>query len=526
MRIFLRLDELEGGQITHRWGTGIKLSNFYGIEIADFAAETAKLSLWIAEYQMNQRFKMLFGETRNPFPLVEGGQIVHDNALHRDWHEVCPPPEDETVETYIVGNPPYLGARNQKAEQKADMKKIFAPITKSYKNLDYVAAWYIKAADYCQKQNAQSALVATNSICQGEQVALLWPYIFDPGIEIGFAHQSFKWKNLATNNAGVTCVIVGLRKKSNDKKVLFHDDVARTVSNIGPYLIEMHNSIVLSTNKPLNGLPSMIKGNMPYDGGNLILSPKEKDDLVDKFPEAQRLMRELIGSQEFVRGIERWCLWIEDEDLDLALSIPPIAERIEKVKKMRLGSTDSGAHKLASRSHQFREMNKAKEHLFIIPSVVSENREYISVGFDDHKSCISNLAFALYDAPVHVFSILSSSLHEVWIKAICGQLETRVRYSSKLGYNTFPIPPLSSDQKAELEEHAWAIIGARDAHPGKTIAWLYDPKTMPQNLRDAHQALDDALEKIYIGRPFKDDTERLEHLFKMYEKMVAKKGGK
>lgn len=526
MRIFQRLDELEGGQITHRWGTGIKLSNFYGIEIADFAAETAKLSLWIAEYQMNQRFKMLFGETRNPFPLVEGGHIVHDNALHRDWHEVCPPPEDETVETYIVGNPPYLGSTYQNKDQKADMEKIFAPITKSYKNLDFVTAWYIKAADYCQKQNAQSALVATNSICQGEQVALLWPLIFDRGIEIGFAHQSFKWKNLATNNAGVICVIIGIRKKSNEKKILFHDDVARTVNNIGPYLIEMHDVIVRKSSKPVNGLPPMDYGNKPVDGGNLILSPHEKEKLLEDYPQAAPLIRRLYGSQELIKGIERWCLWISDEDLPLAQSIPPIAERIRKVREKRLESTDTGANKMAERSHQFREMNSPQEYAICIPRVSSDNRAFIPIGLTNEDSAIIDSAFAVYDAEPYVFSIISSSMHIAWIKAICGKLKTDYRYSNALGYNTFPIPPLSSDQKAELEEHAWAIIGARDAHPGKTIAWLYDPKTMPQNLRDAHRALDDALEKIYIGRPFKDDTERLEHLFKMYEKMVAKKGGK
>lgn len=526
MRIFQRLDELEGGQITHRWGTGIKLSNFYGIEIADFAAETAKLSLWIAEYQMNQRFKMLFGETRNPFPLVEGGHIVHDNALHRDWREVCPPPEDETVETYIVGNPPYLGSTNQNKEQKEDMASVFKPYTKKYKKLDYVTCWYIKAADYCQKQNAQSALVATNSICQGEQVPLLWPHIHSKGIEISFAHQAFEWKNLATGNAGITCVIVGLRKRSSAKKVLFNDDTARTVSNIGPYLIEMHDVIVEPATRPLNGFPQMRRGNQATDGGNLILSPKEKNDFIKKHPELESLIRRLYGSQEYIKNTERHCFWIEDENLNTIKAIPEICERIENVKKLRLASPDPGANKMANRPHQFREMHVAKEHLIIVPKVTTGVRRYYPAGFLDAENIISDLAFAIYDAPVHLLALILSRCHVLWIKHVCGGMRSHYRYSNTLGYNTFPIPPLSSDQKAELEEHAWAIIGARDAHPGKNIEWLYDPKTMPQNLRDAHRALDDTLEKIYIGRPFKDDTERLEHLFKMYEKMVAKKGGK
>ncbi len=527
MRIFLRLDELEGGQITHRWGTGIKLSNFYGIEIADFAAETAKLSLWITEYQMNQRFKMLFGETRNPFPLVEGGHIIHDNALHRDWHEVCPPPEDETVETYIVGNPPYLGAKWQGKDQKDDMHRIFGEFTKNYKNLDYVAAWYFKAADYCQRQNAQSALVATNSICQGEQVALLWPLIFDLGIEIGFAHQSFKWKNLATNNAGVICVIVGLRKKSNDKKILFHDDVARAVSNIGPYLIEMSDVIVRKSTNPLNGLPQINYGNMTVDGGHLILSAKEREDLIKDYPESETLVRRLYGSQELVKGIERYCLWIKDEQLKLANSIPIIAKRIAACKKMRLESKRQATRDLSDNSHRFGFISSEhKDHAIIIPRLTTSTRPYIQAGILNSSEMPNDQVYTIADAPMYMFSVLSSLLHIIWIKSVCGYFKTDYRYSNTLGYNTFPIPSLSSDQKTELEEHAWAIIGARDAHPGKTIAWLYDPKTMPQNLRDAHRALDDALEKIYIGRPFKDDTERLEHLFKMYEKMVAKKGGK
>jgi len=314
--------------------------------------------------------------------------------------------------------------------------------------------------------------------------------------------------------------------KSNEKKILFHDDVARTVNNIGPYLIEMHDVIVRKSSKPVNGLPPMDYGNKPVDGGNLILSPHEKEKLLEDYPQAAPLIRRLYGSQELIKGIERWCLWISDEDLPLAQSIPPIAERIRKVREKRLESTDTGANKMAERSHQFREMNSPQEYAICIPRVSSDNRAFIPIGLTNEDSAIIDSAFAVYDAEPYVFSIISSSMHIAWIKAICGKLKTDYRYSNALGYNTFPIPPLSSDQKAELEEHAWAIIGARDAHPGKTIAWLYDPKTMPQNLRDAHRALDDALEKIYIGRPFKDDTERLEHLFKMYEKMVAKKGGK
>ncbi len=523
MRIFQRMDELGGGTLTWREQSGVKLSNFYGIEIADFAAETAKLSLWIAEYQMNQQFKNLFGEAPPDFPLKEGGHIHTGNALRLDWQEVCPKPDDEEAETYICGNPPYYGRQKRTPEQREDLEIVFNNFLKKHKNLDYVAAWYLKAAQYMQKIKSEAAFVATNSICQGQHIALLWPLIFNLDAEIGFAHQSFKWKNLATKNAGVTCVIAGLRNGVNGSSRLFEDGVCRKVSHINPYLIEMPDIIVTSSRDPLNKLPPMQFGNMAYCNGNLILSASEKDHLLEHFPETARLIKRLYGSQELIKGIERYCLWISDANLPLARSISLIVERIEKVRKFRLGSSDKGGVKLAERSHQFREMNEAKEHAIIVPSVTSDLRPYVQVGLLGPDDIISNLAFGIYDAPIYLFALISSALHIVWIKAVCGKLKTDYRYSNTLGYNTFPIPPLTDDHKQTLEDHAWNIIAARENHPGKTIAWLYDPQTMPDNLLAAHKALDDTLEKIYIGRPFKNDTERLEHLFKMYAEMTAKK---
>jgi hypothetical protein len=511
----------------HRWKSNIKLSNFYGIEIADFAAETAKLSLWIAEYQMNQRFKTLFGETRDPFPLVDSGHIIHDNALHVDWHDVCPLPNDDEVETYIVGNPPYLGSLNQADEQKADMARIFKNVFKTYKDLDYVAGWYFKGAEYCAKTDSQCAFVATNSICQGEQVAMLWPLILNMGLEIGFAYKSFKWKNLAASNAAVICVIVGLRKKQNSRKIIFDGDQLRVVENINPYLIDARNVIVRKQNESLSTLPKMDYGNKPTDGGNLILSPTEAETLLLKYPQVKNLVRRYWGSKEFIRGNERYCFWIEDRDLELIQNIPEIQHRIENVAKLRKESRGKQANDNAKTPHRFVFAPHVEGDAIIIPRVFSENREYMTVGFlDGETNIISDSAAAIYNAQPYIFSVLSSKIHIIWARAIGGRLKTDLRYSNTLIYNTFPIPVLSNDQKLELEEHAWAIIGARDSHPGKTIAWLYDLKTMPKNLLDAHRSLDDCLEKIYIGRAFKDDTERLEHLFKLYEKMIAKKSGK
>jgi len=509
--------------IIRQWSlpmTGVRLTQFFGIELTDFAAETAKLSLWIAEYQINELFKAEFGSAPPALPLSDSGNIVHGNACRVDWLNVCP--HKESCETYIVGNPPYLGSGQQSVGQKDDMKAVFSDNGNAYKRLDLVACWFAQAAVFCKLGNAAFAFVSTNSICQGEQVNLLWPSIINNGLEIGFAHQSFKWKNNATKNAGVTCVIVGVRPVSKARKVLYLGDHARTVDNINAYLIEMDNVIVLKRSTPLFESPIMVKGNQPTDNGNLLFLNEDKDSLLCDYPEAEKFLRRFYGSQEFIRGIERWCLWIEDDGLNHALLIPPIASRILATKKMREASVDSGTRNLANTPHQFREMHSAQNHLIIVPSVSSEKRNYLPVGVLSPNSMVSNLAFAIYDAPDYLFSVLSSRLHAIWTAAVGGQLETRLRYSNTLVYNTFPLPDLSNEQKEILEEHTIEILGAREAHPGKTIAWLYDPETMPANLLQAHKELDDALEQMYIGRPFRNDTERLEHLFKLYASMIKK----
>jgi hypothetical protein len=506
--------------------TGVLLTQFFGIELADFAAETAKLSLWIAEYQMNEQFKAEFGSAPPALPLRDSGNIVHGNSLREDWLKVCPPKEG--TETYVVGNPPYLGSTNQDVQQKLDMEKIFAPITKAYKNLDYVAAWYVKAADYGVLVESQAAFVATNSICQGEQVQMLWPLIQKRGSEIGFAHQSFKWRNNAAHVAGVTCVIVGIRRKSAARKILYSGELAKQVRNISPYLIDMDDTIIEKESAPLNGLPKMDWGNKATDDGNLILSPDQKDAIAREYPQAKPLMLRLYGSQEFIKGVERWCLWISDENRELAESIPPIRERIDAVAKFRSESIAESTRDYAKYSHRFRQIQNFGSDAVLVPKTFSEDRLYFTIGFSDGATSIINDAcFAIYDAEPYVMAILSTRLHAVWVSTVCGQLETRIRYSNTMGYHTFPVPLFSDVQRQELEDHAWSIIAAREAHPGKTIAWLYDPETMPDNILQAHRALDETLERICIGRAFKSDTERLEYLFKQYAAMKkkAKAGG-
>jgi hypothetical protein len=516
-RILLRLREL--GESSRQWelassSSGIPLSNFYGIELADFNVETAKLALWIAAFQMDAVYKAEFGSRPAALPLQASGQIHQGNALAVNWLDVCP---NDGSETYIVGNPPYLGSSQQDDDDKRDMTRVFSSVTDNYKNLDFVAAWYLKAADYGRKVNSQAAFVATNSICQGEQVAMLWPLIFERGCEISFAHQSFKWRNNAADVAGVTCVIVGIRNKSSSKKLLYTGDLGKTVKNIGPYLLDMDDTIVNKATYSINGLPKMEKGNMPTDDGNLILSTEEKVELIDSHPDAARFVKKYFGSTEFINGSDRWCLWITDEEVSYAMEIKPIANRIKAVGEFRKKSEAPSTRDYAKYPHRFRQIQDYGSDAVLVPIHFSEDREYLTLGFADGKSTIlSNACFAIYGAEPWVMALMSSKLHAAWIGAICGRIRNDIRYSNTMGYNTFPLPDLSQAQKDALEEHTWAIINAREMHPGKSIAWLYNPETMPDNLLNAHKDLDLTLETIYLGRAFKNDTERLEHLFKRY----------
>lgn len=524
MAIFKEIDN-----VTKTFSTqfsGIHLGNFYGIELDDFAHEVAILSLWLAEHQMNQSFFKEFGRTKPALPLKETGNIVHGNACRVDWESVCPKndastPLSDQNEIYILGNPPYLGSSMQSAEQKDDMALVFKGL-KDYKNLDYIAAWFLKGANFIQNQNAQFAFVSTNSICQGEQVALLWQHIFKKNLEIGFAHTSFKWKNNAKANAGVTVIIVGLRNDFNKtQKVLFVENRKIFVNNINAYLANGKDIIIEKRNTPLSIIPNMIYGNKPVDGGNLLLTPNEKEELLKQYPSSIKYLKKILGSEELINGKDRWCLWIDDNSLTEAELIPPIKERIGRVKAMRLMSKDSGTNKMATKAHQFREMYCAAKDLVVIPAVSSENRTYIPMGFFDKDVVVTNRNFAIYDSDYYIFGLISSLMHMVWVQAVAGRLETRINYASTICYNTFPFPPISERQKQELEESVYRILEEREAHSEKTLAQLYDPDKMPEGLRTAHRQNDLAVERCYRSKPFESDEERLEYLFKLYELMIA-----
>lgn len=517
MEIYQRLRELNVNYQTLFTRPQIQLTQFHGIEIDDFAHEIATLSLWLAEHQMNVKFKQNLGILVPPLPLKPGGHIICGNATKLDWNEVCSA-KDQT-EVYVLGNPPYVGSTYQSDEQKLDMDRVFHGV-KNYKNLDYISCWFMKGAGYVSSnQNARLAFVSTNSICQGEQVELLWPHIFGKGLEISFAHRSFKWQNNAKHNAGVTVVITGLRRPSMDKKMLFGSNSVQVVENIGPYLSAGKNLIVEKESKPISNLPKLTYGNKAVDGGNLILERHDLDQLLGQYPEAAVLVKKLLGSNEFINGTQRWSLWIPDDKLDFAQSIPPIAKRIEAVRKMRLASKDAGARLLAERAHQFRDFIPIETNCFLVPKVSSERREYIPIGFLHNDSIITDLAFGIYEPEAWVFAMLSSKMHNVWVRAVGGRLEERIRYSSGLCYNTFPFPNISERQKEALATHAFDVLGEREKHAEKTIASLYDPDSMPEKLLKAHQDLDAAVERCYRSRVFGDDEERLQYLFSLYEQM-------
>lgn len=500
----------------------ILLEQFYGIEIDDFAHEVAILSLWLAEHQMNQYFEeQLVGYTEHKsiIPLKKSGTIIQGNATRKNWKDICP--INLIDEVYIIGNPPYLGARLQDTEQKADMSIVLNGI-KGYNNMDYIVCWFYKAADYIKALNAKVALVTTNSICQGEQVALIWPHIFSNNIEIDFAHQSFKWTNNAKGNAGVSVIIVGLRNISKSPKYLFKDNLQKLAKNINPYLLDASNVIVIGRSKSLSKFPEMSFGNMPNDKGFLLLSEEEKDDLVNNHDNARKYIKQFSGGAEFVRGIKKYCLWIDDNALQDAYKIPKIQERINRVEIHRLSSKREATRNLAETPHQFGEIRHQNTDSIIIPATSSERRDYIPIGFLNDETIISNSAMAIYNAEPWLFAIVTSRMHMVWVRAVGGKLETRYRYSAKLCYNTFPFPDISTKQKENLNLYVFAILDERAKHSGKTMAWMYNPDTMPNGLKQAHQELDEAIEKCYRLQPFKNDTERLEYLFKLYEEMIKK----
>lgn len=496
--------------------SSITLSQFYGIEIDDFAHEIAKLSLHLAEHLMNIEFKNEFSDVSPTLPLKTNGNIFCGNATKMKWEEVCVKDEDDEI--YILGNPPYCGSRYQSKEQKADMKEVF---TNDYKSLDYISCWFHLGAKYIRGINSKLAFVSTNSISQGEQVALLWPSILGNQLEIFFANQSFKWTNNAKKNAAVIVVIIGLQNISKGMKTIYKGNIYSRVKFINPYLTESSLTYIKRRSTPLNiDFPKIVYGNLLNDGGNLVLSEDEKNNLLENYPNSSKFIRRYIGAKEFIHGEERFCLYISDDQLSEAELMPPIKERLERIKKLRSDSSEVSTRKMPDFPHRYYFSSHKETNSIIIPRTSSEGREYIPIGFLDSQTIISDAAQAIYGAEPWIFGIISSHIHMTWVRAVAGRLKTDYRYSSALCYNTFPIPHLMQSKKDEITRHVYNILEEREKYSEKTIAQMYDPENMPKGLKEAHRGLDLAVEICYRSKSFVSEEDRLEHLFKLYEKMI------
>ena len=523
----------------------LPLTNFRGIELRHFSCEIARLALIIAEYQCDVLYRGQRLALAEFLPLQKANWITCGNALRVDWLSVCPPTgkavklraddlfetpldqaeidfKNEGGETYICGNPPYQGSVNQTVCQKQDMADVFSLVFRKYKDLDYVAAFLLKAARYNQSVESSSAFVTTNSITQGEQVAMLWPLIFDLGNIITFAHTSFLWSNLASHKAAVTCVIIGLSTRAPSQRKLFSAEDVRIVPNISPYLVGAESVIVCKRTSVLSEIGAMQSGNKPTDGGHLILSDDERIQLSGAFPDTLAFVKRYVGSKEIINGGGRWCLWIEDASLATAMAIIPLRNRIDAVAKVRSESRGTQANDNTSTPHRFVFAPHTHGPAIAVPNVSSERRGYLPCDLTNYSTVVSNLGSVIYDASLWNMALIASRIHLVWIGTVCGKMKTDFRYSNTLGWNTFPVPPLTEQNKADLTRCAEDILLAREAHFPATIADLYDPETMPANLRAAHERNDETLERIYIGRRFKNDTERLEKLFSLYTEMTAK----
>lgn len=536
IEIFKAVKEIDSNAL---FDSRIRLDQFYGIELDDFAHEIAMLSLWLAEHQMNLAHESEIGNSLPTLPLKSGGNIKAANSLRENWETFCPRNNREEDEVYIVGNPPFGGSNSRDDGQNQDMDMVFDG-WKKYGVLDYVACWFWKGAQYIRASRAKLALVATNSISQGDQVATLWPSIFALGNRIVFAYQTFPWSNNAKDKAAVHVVIIGLEaiRLSDDLqnslnlsdvqpklyKLLDKEWHSQSVANISPYLIAGSNLAVASREQPLCNVSKMVYGNKPVEGGNLILTTEEKDSLIAREPQSAKWIKKLLGSDEFLNGKQRWCLWLTDltqEDLDsLPEKHPLVSERVERNRAYRAaGSKNSDRLKLVGTPHLFRDTNNPENYI-LVPCHSSENRDYIPLGFLIDGTISNNANLIIPNATLYEFGILTSAMHNDWMRTVAGRLESRYRYSGTIVYNNFPWPEADEAEKSHIAALAEDILLIRADSPDQTLAQLYDPDKMPPPLKEAHLCLDAAVDRLYRAKPFSDGMERVEFLFDLYEKAV------
>jgi hypothetical protein len=518
IEVLKRLQEIElekSGQIFQPFSV-IRLSQFYGIELDDFAHEVAILSLWLAEHQMNLEFRREFGEVSPTLPLSRNDNIHQGNACRIDWADVCDITHESAV--YVISNPPYAGSRYQSQVQKEDLNWVFK---QKYKSLDYVCAWFYLASQYIHGcANSKFSFVSTNSICQGEQVALVWPRVLNDDKEICFAYLPFKWANNAKDKAAVIVVIIGVRNNSNSSdKQIFQQSMTATVKNINPYLADSPSVYIKRRSKPISSiLPNMVYGNLINDGGFLTLSEAEKESLVSKAPEAERYVKPYIGAREFLHGQTRFCIHIEDKDIVSASRIVEISQRLGQVTAHRSSSTEKSTRALSEVPHKFYFQSYNNTPSILIPRTSSERRDYIPAGFLE-KNVIIGDAQAICNAELWVFALLVSHMHMLWVKTVAGRLKSDLRYSSAICYNNYPLPRIGDKEKAELGELGVKILAAREMFPNMTLAKLYDPQKMPMELKSAHDSVDSYVDFLCQKNSFIDDEERLSSLFQLYSTM-------
>ena len=497
----------------------VSIGQFYGIEINDFAVTVAKTALWIAESQMMQETEDIMHISLDFLPLKSYANIVEGNALQLDWESVVPKQELD----YIMGNPPFVGARMMSPEQKDDLNSVF-PGWKNAGNLDYVSCWYKKSADLMAETSIRSALVSTNSVTQGEAVSNLWKPLFEGGVHIDFAHRTFRWDSEAKIKAHVHCVIVGFSIAPNNKpKVIFSSDRPQVVQNINGYLLDADNIFVESRSKPICDVPEIGIGNKPIDGGNYLFTKEEMIGFLQKEPDAKKYFKPWYGSQEFINRCPRYCLWLGECAPHELRKMPECMKHVEAVRQFRLESKSAGTRKLAETPTRFHVENMPKKNYILLPKVSSERRRYIPMGFMTPDCLSSDLVFIIPDATLYLFGILTSNVHMAWMRAVCGRLEMRYRYSKDIVYNNFPWPTPTDAQKAKIEQTAQAILDARALYPDSSLADLYDETTMPPELRKAHQQNDKAVMRAYsFDVKTTTETSCVAALMRMYQQLTEK----
>jgi hypothetical protein len=519
----------------------VDVDQFYGIEIEEFPAQIAQVAMWLMDHQMNVRVSEEFGMYFARIPLKSTPHIHHANALRIEWMNILHPSQC----SYILGNPPFVGAKFMDDAQREDTRTVFDGIGKAGL-LDFVAAWYVTATRYIQQSDnpaatikgditltarhafpIRCAFVSTNSIIQGEQVGVLWSWLLNQGIHIHFAHRTFQWNNEARGIAAVHCVIIGFGAIDTDKKTIYeYEDIrgeahAVAARNINPYLVDAPDVILANRRQPISDVPEIVFGSMPNDGGQLLLTDTEKHELLSKEPAAKNFVRPFMSAKEFLNNETRWCLWLLDITPHELRKLPEISRRVQAVKQLRVASNRPTTRELAAFPTLFGENRQPTSHYVLVPRHSSENRAYIPCGFFDANHIAADSCLAIPNATLYHFGILTSNMHMSWVRYTCGRLKSDYRYSASIVYNNFPWPEPSDTQHQKIEDAAQAVLDARAQFPQSSLADLYDPLTMPPALVKAHQALDRAVDACYRKAAFTNDAQRVELLFERYQQLTC-----